>query len=125
MADAIAGIDAGAAVDREVERFLSSRGSLLAGGLGDVLAARDLTDGTRLRRRAGKPMVLRASRATGSWSCWATAPSTSPPGCGDALARIQEATELTPADLAPDLDEQSRLVLCRRLVREGLLEAPR
>ena len=30
---------------------------------------------------------------------------------------------LRPADL--DLDEQSRLVLCRRLVREGLLEVVR
>ena len=39
-----------------------------------------------------------------------------------AIERIRERTELCPADLADLLDEQSRLVLCRRLVREGLLE---
>lgn len=37
-----------------------------------------------------------------------------------ALEEIRGRGELTPADLP--LDEQSRLVLCRRLVREGLLE---
>ncbi len=124
VADAIAGIDADAAVEREVERFLSSRGSLLAGGLGDVLAARDLTDDTRLRRRAGKPMVLRPE---GDRIVILLGDRTLdvPGRLADALARIQGATELTPAELAPDLDEQSRLVLCRRLLREGLLEVPR
>jgi lysine-specific demethylase/histidyl-hydroxylase NO66 len=37
-----------------------------------------------------------------------------------ALEAVRARTELSPADLP--LDEQSRLVLCRRLVREGLLE---
>ncbi len=37
-----------------------------------------------------------------------------------ALDAVRARAELTPADLP--LDEQSRLVLCRRLVREGLLE---
>jgi hypothetical protein len=41
-----------------------------------------------------------------------------------ALAEIRRLPELRPADLAAHLDEQSRLVLCRRLVREGLLEIP-
>jgi hypothetical protein len=39
-----------------------------------------------------------------------------------AMASIRERASLRPADLAGLLDEQSRLVLCRRLVREGLLE---
>ncbi len=39
-----------------------------------------------------------------------------------AIERIRERAELCPADLADLLDEQSSLVLCRRLVREGLLE---
>ena len=38
-----------------------------------------------------------------------------------ALEQVRAADELTPGDLT-DLDAQSRLVLCRRLVREGLLE---
>jgi hypothetical protein len=37
-----------------------------------------------------------------------------------ALEKIRSREHLVPADLP--LDEQSRLVLCRRLVREGLLE---
>jgi len=40
-----------------------------------------------------------------------------------ALDTLRSARTLRPADL--DLDEQSRLVLCRRLVREGLLEVVR
>jgi lysine-specific demethylase/histidyl-hydroxylase NO66 len=39
-----------------------------------------------------------------------------------ALTEIRLRQELRPADLAEHLDPQSRLVLCRRLVREGLLE---
>ena len=39
-----------------------------------------------------------------------------------ALEEVRARPQLTPADLAGRLDEQSRLVLCRRLVREGLLE---
>jgi hypothetical protein len=40
-----------------------------------------------------------------------------------ALEEIRARQSFVPADLAAHLDEQSRLVLCRRLVREGLLEA--
>ena len=39
-----------------------------------------------------------------------------------ALEQVRAAQELTPGDLAEHLDPESRLVLCRRLVREGLLE---
>jgi hypothetical protein len=39
-----------------------------------------------------------------------------------ALTEIRSRQELRPADLGNHLDPQSRLVLCRRLVREGLLE---
>ncbi len=37
-----------------------------------------------------------------------------------ALDEVRSRVELSPADLP--LDERSRLILCRRLVREGLLE---
>ena len=42
----------------------------------------------------------------------------------DSLPDVAAHHELTPADLAP-LDSESALVLCRRLVREGLLEVAR
>jgi lysine-specific demethylase/histidyl-hydroxylase NO66 len=38
------------------------------------------------------------------------------------LEAVRGAATFRPADLAGHLDEQSRLVVCRRLVREGLLE---
>ncbi len=60
------------------------------------------------RRREG-PAAPRRPRAAAA----------RPPRAG-ARARSATPTLLRPADL--DLDEQSRLVLCRRLVREGLLE---
>ena len=41
---------------------------------------------------------------------------------GPALDELRSRPELSPADLAEHLDPQSRVVLCRRLVREGLLE---
>jgi hypothetical protein len=45
---------------------------------------------------------------------------TGPARIRPALEEVRRRTELTPADLP--LDAQSNLVLCRRLVREGLLE---
>ena len=39
-----------------------------------------------------------------------------------ALEEVRARAELRPADLDGVLDASSRLVLCRRLVREGLLE---
>jgi hypothetical protein len=41
------------------------------------------------------------------------------------LEAILQADRLRPSDLAEWLDEASRLVLIRRLVREGLLEVER
>lgn len=38
------------------------------------------------------------------------------------MAAVRAAATIRPADLATHLDDQSRLVVCRRLVREGLLE---
>jgi hypothetical protein len=45
---------------------------------------------------------------------------TGPARIRTALEEVRGRAELTPADLP--LDPQSSLVLCRRLVREGLLE---
>ncbi len=125
VAASIVGVDPQRAVEAEVRRFLTGRSPRLPGGLTDVLAARDLTDESVLRRRAGHPCVLiDAGPTTGSRSrcCSATARSTCRRRLRPAIERIRERSELRPADLADLLDEQSRLVLCRRLVREGLLE---
>jgi bifunctional lysine-specific demethylase and histidyl-hydroxylase NO66 len=119
LADAVRRLDATAAVEAEVRRFLTSRPPRLEGGLHDVLARAELTDRTPLRRRVGHPCVLldrsdRVEVLLGDRSV------TVPAWIRPALEEVRARGELTPADLP--LDEQSRLVLCRRLVREGLLE---
>ena len=124
VADAVRRIDATAAVETEVRRFLTGRGSRLDGGLRDVLDADLIEDTTPLRRRPGHPCVLlthgdRLEILLGDRSLDV------PARLAPALEEIRARTELTPADLHDHLDPQSRVVLCRRLVREGLLGVAR
>ena len=121
LADRIRAVDARAAVADEVRRFLTGRSPRLAGGLLDAARLTDLDDTTPLRRRPGHPCVLlgqgeRLEVLLGDRSL--DVPARIEP----ALQEIRRRPELRPADLAEHLDQQSRLVLCRRLVREGLLE---
>ncbi|WP_312856488.1 cupin domain-containing protein [Nocardioides pelophilus] len=116
-------IDADAAVATEIRRFLTSRPPRLSGGVSDVLALRaGIDDRTRLRRRPGHPCVLldageRVEVLLGDRSM------TVPAWIRPALEEIRARPAFTVGDLAEHLDPQSRTVLCRRLVREGLLEA--
>jgi hypothetical protein len=92
----------------------------LRGGLADRLSGRELTDETLLRRRAGHPCVLvpegqRTRVLLGDRELLV------PDRLRPALEAVRHRHELRPVDLADHLDEHSRLVLCRRLVREGLL----
>jgi len=124
VADAVRRLDADAAVEAEVRRFLTSRGSRLDGGLRDALEAGDVDDTTLLRRRPGHPCVLiprgeRLEVLLGDRSM--DVPARLEP----ALEEIRARTELRPADLHDTLDPESRVVLCRRLVREGLLGVAR
>jgi len=48
---------------------------------------------------------------------------TVPAGVRPALEEIRARSTFSVSDLAEHLDAESRLVLCRRLLREGLLEA--
>jgi len=117
-------VDAGdVARDRSV-RFLGSRSPSLRGGLVDRVALSDLDDDTLLRWRPGASLTvlpdgdaLRAVLADRELGV--------PARVGPALAYLEQHSELTPADLGSMLDLQSRLVLLRRLVREGLLEVAR
>ncbi|MBM9459139.1 cupin [Nocardioides sp. zg-536] len=117
-------IDTREAVAAEVRRFLTTRSPRLAGGLHDVLAVETIEDTTVLRRRPGAACVLqprgdRLEVLLGDRSLDV------PARLRPALEEIRSRTELRPADLAPHLDAASRTVLCRRLVREGLLEVVR
>jgi mannose-6-phosphate isomerase-like protein (cupin superfamily) len=107
----------------QVSGFLASRPPRMSGALLDRDALLSgLASGTALRRRRGRPCVLvddgeqlrvlmgdRALRV--------------PARLRPALEHVSTHHELTPADLP--LDDESALVLCRRLVREGLLEVVR
>ncbi|MFA6575778.1 MAG: cupin domain-containing protein, partial [Nocardioides sp.] len=121
VADRLRDLDTTAAVTAEVRRFLTTRPPRLPGGLRDVLAVRDLDDTTPLRRRAGHPCVL-VTRGDRIDVLLGDRTVDVPGWLGPALDELRSRRELCPADLAGHLDPQSRLVLCRRLVREGLLE---
>ncbi len=121
LAEEVRRVDAGAAVRAEVRRFLTTRSPRVPGGLKDVLAVRDLTDTTLLRRRPGHPCVL-LDRGDRVEVLLGDRAIDVPAWLRPALDEIRARAELRPADLADHLDPQSRLVLCRRLTREGLLE---
>lgn len=117
LADAVRRVDAPAAVDREIRRFLTSRPPRLSGGLHGVLG--EVTPSTTLCRRPGHPCVL-LDRGERLELLLGDRVLTVPAWIRPALDAIRSGGDFTPADLP--LDEQSNLVLARRLVREGLLE---
>ena len=98
----------------------------LRGSLVDRMQLDEIAADTRLRRRAGKPCVLRAEGdrlhlLLGDRRL--SVPSRLTEAVEQVRALGTSQGELTPGDLP--LDPQSSLVLCRRLVREGLLEVVR
>ena len=117
LADEVRRVDATAAVETEVKRFLTSRPPRLPGGLHDVLGT--VEESTTLRRRPGHPCVL-LDRGEQIEVLLGDRAMTVPAWIRPALDAVRARETLTPADLP--LDPQSNLVLCRRLVREGLLE---
>jgi len=84
-----------------------------------VLGREAIDATTRLRRRVGHPCVL-LDRGDQVEVLLGDRTMTVPARIRPALDEIRGRGELTPADLP--LDPASSLVLCRRLVREGLLE---
>lgn len=119
LADAVRRVDAPGAVEAEIRRFLTSRPPRLAGGLRDVLGREAIDATTRLRRRPGHPCVL-LDRGDQLDVLLGDRTMTVPARIRGALEEVRARGELTPADLP--LDPESNLVLCRRLIREGLLE---
>jgi hypothetical protein len=113
--------DADEIAGRLSRRFLTHRHPVLAGQLQQVLALGSLADGTRMRRRHGSMLVL--ERLDGELAAsLGDRELRMPVWVEPAMRAVAESEQFTVADLSPHLDEQSRLVLVRRLVREGLLE---
>jgi hypothetical protein len=120
VADRLRAVDPSEAVQAEVRRFLTSRPPRLEGALVDGLGLDAIDDETLLRRRPGHPLVL-VDRADGERVevLLGDRSMDVPARIREALEVVRDRSELRPRDLP--LDEQSRLVLARRLVREGLL----
>jgi hypothetical protein len=122
---ALAGIDPGAIAAARRDRFLSTRPPLLRGALVDRMALGAIRDGTELARRPGSVCALRPS-ADRLVVLLGDRRLEMPAWLEPAMRRIAGAERFAVGDLAPEIaDPQSRLVLVRRLVREGLLTIER
>jgi len=111
------------AADASIDRFLSTRPSILRGGLVARQTLDGIGDHSVVVRREGsicEPRVIpggdRMTLLLGDRLL------TLPARCEPAVRLIAERDRLLVQSLEPYLDEASRLVLVRRLIREGLLE---
>lgn len=121
LAAAVHDVDPGAAAAAQADDFLTGRTPALRGGLTDLVRLDAITDETRLVRRPTAACVLRPG------------PDRLVVLLGDRHLRmplrlqaplefVRDHESFTVAELAPWLDASSRLVVARRLVREGLLQ---
>ena len=124
LADALARVDTAEVADAQTRTLPREAATpQLRGALVDRMALDDVTADTRLRRRPGKPCVLQPDgdrlhlllgdrRRDGA-------------GADHRRGRAGSARSTSSPRPTSALDPQSSLVLCRRLVREGLLEVVR
>ena len=104
----------------QVARFLTTRNPPRRGALRDRIRLPEITDTTVLVRHPGTPCVL---EATGDRLrvLLGDREVRMPQRLRAPMEFVRDHERLRPADLAGWLDAGSRLVLTRRLVREGLL----
>ena len=121
LADAIASVDADTTATDEADRFLTRSGSHLPGGLRDRLSIDGIEDGTLLRRRPGSVCVTRPA-ADRLHVLLGDRELRLPLRLAEPMEYVQRHQSLRPSDLSAWLDPESRLVLTRRFVREGLLQ---
>jgi bifunctional lysine-specific demethylase and histidyl-hydroxylase NO66 len=114
-------VDLSRVADRAARRFWASRPPSLDGQLRLLLDLDELDDSTVLRRRPGATARLRV-RGDRLELLLGDRTLSMPAGLEPAVRRLVDGDRCAPADLAGLLDEPSRLVLARRLVREGLLQ---
>jgi mannose-6-phosphate isomerase-like protein (cupin superfamily) len=122
LADDVRRVDPASVAGAAAERFLTNRPSRLRGGVTAGLASRDLDADTPVRRRPGVPCVRRAHGDQGERLLLLLGDRTVdvPAWLGPALDELRPGRVLTPAELP--ISARSAVVLCRRLLREGLLE---
>ncbi len=121
LGSAIRGVDAEAVTDARIRRFLSTRAQLLRGVLVQRQTLEAIGHDTHLSRRPGSVCEIR--RDGDRLTVLLGDRRLDMPGWLEPAMRVVASSEhLLVHDLAPTLaDPQSRLILARRLVREGLL----
>ena len=102
-------------------RFWSSRPAILAGQLGQLARLQELDDATVVQRRSGAVCHL-VPAADRLQVVLADRTVALPAALEPVVRRLAGGPPLAVGDLAGAMDGPSRLVLVRRLVREGLLE---
>lgn len=112
-------VDLDAALEQRADRFWTGRLPLLARGLLDRTRLAELDDDTVVRRRVGAACQQRLA-PEGLRVFLGDRALTMPSWVAPAVERLASGVPVRVGDL--DLDGQSRHVLVRRLVREGLLE---
>jgi bifunctional lysine-specific demethylase and histidyl-hydroxylase NO66 len=115
-------LDPGAIAHAAADRFWFSRPPLLTGQLQQLLAVEGIGDDTVVRRRPGAVCRLR-QRGDRLEVLLGDRVLHMPVRLAPVMRVILASDRLAVGDLAGQLDPPSRLVLVRRLVREGLLES--
>ncbi len=118
--DQLGELDLAEVAEDRVDRFLAARTPVLGGGLLDLVELPSIDDHTWLTRRRTASCVLRDEGERlrvllGDRSL------SMPVRLRPVMEHVRDTTSFPVGDLAPWLDESSRLVVARRLVREGLL----
>lgn len=120
--DEVDGRDVAAGV---ADRFFTRRQSVLRGGLTDRVRLHSLTDDGLLHRRPGAVCEIRADDDGPLRVLLGDRELVVPRWVEPAIQAVAARDTFAVRDLAPYLDHASRLVLVRRLVREGMLEVAR
>jgi len=121
LVDWIGRLDPGDVADDLTDGFFAHRAPLLDGQLGEMLALEQIDDGTRLRRRAGTTAALDRCDDGRLRLTLGDRRVVLPAALEPAVRRLVDGRSRTVGDLADLLDGPSRVVLARRLVREGAL----
>jgi hypothetical protein len=116
--------DAATVAEDRVAAFLQERTPMLRGGLIDRVALGALADDTLLERRPTSACVLRPGPDTLTVLLGDRA-LRMPARLLEPMTFVRDRGSFRVGDLAPWLDADSRLVVARRLVREGLLRITR
>jgi bifunctional lysine-specific demethylase and histidyl-hydroxylase NO66 len=113
--------DADAVARRTVDGFWQTRVPHLVGGLREILSLAEIGDATRVERRPGTDARISTEPDGQIVLDLGDRELVMPAAAEPALRRIFEVERLRVGDLADLVDDESRRILVRRLVREGFL----